>query len=664
MLSQYIESSKLNHAVLKPIRTWNKRTYRNERENTGSMHNANTLIKKPFAAHPRCKKTIAILAIWCVAAAACLGCSKQPAPHNKNYMSEVEKIRKISADVRAYYDAGILRDGKTPPTEELREKALAWFSTMLEQPETISQRVRKDKDLDAEHRNNLLSLCITLENMVLTTREAYRRLTSFDVEIGEAQLRLAKSYFDEINNPKTLIHGKSKPAPDTSKQYTGNRPNILFILIDTVRADHMGCYGYPKDTTPYIDTLAADGVLFDTAIAHAPYTTPSVASVFSGRYPSEQLILKSNSLQKGASLIIQFQKNQYHTAGFSANPLISAKTSFDQGFEYYVTRPQATADVINNEVFRWLIGYSADSPFFMYIHYLDPHHTYYAPDIYTEMFVKSDPGYTASWIEDVLKKEIQYAPDRDSRGFIPAPQALALIADQKHVSISQQNIDSLQGYYHGEIRFVDDQVRNLIETLRARNMLENTIIVIASDHGEAFLEHGHMMHGATLYDEMLHVPLIIWDNAQRLAPARITGQVELSGILPTLMAMANIKEPAGVDARPLLLKNGGHGTPYIFSVTQSAWSFKDKKLISKLSLRTEGGKLIYTPGADIYELYDLDKDRHETINIAGASGQSIPANILNKMAPFRNNTYWESAQPHKDINPEIREDMKSLGYIQ
>ena len=321
-------------------------------------------------------------------------------------------------------------------------------------------------------------------------------------------------------------------------------PNVLFILVDTLRHDHLTPYGYTRhDTSPEIKRWLADpGLVVEDAYSQAPWTLPSVISFMTGRHPGELVgsDLAAFAIPEDVEpLAARMTRLGYHTGGFVGNPTLHAGAGFGRGFRTYYAPPadvtwlrRHAADV-NRHAVPWLRAFQR-RPFFLYVHYIDPHDPYENPDMIDgrAFFM---PGYTGpvagSWIHGIYNGRLKLSdPERD----IPYIEAL----------------------YDGEIRYVDRHIGALLGAIDP-DILANTLIVLTADHGEELHDHGGWKHGQTLYEEQIHVPLIFrWDGRIK-AGTRLAGTVRLLDLLPTLSAAAGGKaDPSwdGIDLLPALTR--------------------------------------------------------------------------------------------------------------
>lgn len=320
-------------------------------------------------------------------------------------------------------------------------------------------------------------------------------------------------------------------------------PNVLVILIDALRADHLGCYGYARNTSPVIDAVAQSGVVFENARSQASWTKPSIPSLFTGLYPIQHGVftgtsekaarIASDVLAEGhVTLAEVFKASAYHTGAFLDNVQISSTLGFAQGFDVYA-EDLGTADNITQRAVEWLEATPA-SPFFAYVHYLDPHWPYTPPASYQEGHVRDAASVdfnSVNWKH--FERQIRSG----------------------ELVLTPEDILAMKRLYDGEIRFADWGIGRLLDLLRAQGRLENTIIVITADHGEEFLEHGNIGHGKSLYEEVLNVPLII--RAPGIESGRISALAQLIDVMPTILDLAGIPIPTGVAGRSLHKLTGG-----------------------------------------------------------------------------------------------------------
>lgn len=411
------------------------------------------------------------------------------------------------------------------------------------------------------------------------------------------------------------------------------RPNILFILVDTLRFDHLTPYGYPRPTSPEIArTLATPGVVVEEAYSQAPWTLPSVASFMTSRYPGEILGDDPGTYgipEKVESLPETLEKLGYETGGFFANKVLHEGNGFARGFRTFYSPPsrpgleaqgqgQPDAAELTGRVLPWLTAHR-DGPFFLYVHYVDPHDPYENPEIVNNRspFEPPSPPYT---------------------GPLTGRHVHGVYTGKIPLEDPEKDTEHLKALYDSEIHYVDGFVGRLIDAIPPE-VLENTLVVLTADHGEEFREHGGWKHGFTLYEDQIHVPLLVrWDK-RIPAGSRLRGTVRLIDLVPTLVNAAGgaggKASPAweGVDVLPAL--TGKAPLPRLAAFAQHmmigplrAAAVLDRKKLILFNPRTP-----YTPGDELQahlwtqdlarlkrvEMYDLARDAKEKSNLAPAS---------------------------------------------
>jgi arylsulfatase A-like enzyme len=451
-------------------------------------------------------------------------------------------------------------------------------------------------------------------------------------------------------------------------------PNIVMVVIDTLRSDHLSCYGHRPEgrpTTPNIDAVAAAGTRFERAFAQAPWTRPSVASLFTGTFAaSHGIVTHKDKLGDFPTIATMLRARGYRTTAFSANPQVSPTFGFDPGFQVFwnstdrSTRASAvvrlwrkvgiplglvaadpdpprrgvrgsTADDVNDAVLRWLGDAVVDEPSFLYVHYLDPHDPYSAP----EDLLGLAPG-------PAVDEEPLYA----SQKLPPFPLEGCGLP-----GLETAEMRELQRRYDTEIRFVDEHVGELLEELYDSGMLgPDDYLVITSDHGEEFHEHQQWQHGRSLFDEMIHVPLIVQGPgipAGQVVPAT----VQLVDILPSIAAWSG----APPDFP-------GHGQD-LFAPRDGDDAFAQRPRYATMwSLRRGQRSLIWIFDEEDATVlaYDLAVDPGETTPLPEAGGAAFAdmrrrlAELFETAADLRRGTTDEV-----ELDAEMTRRLQQLGYI-
>ena len=405
------------------------------------------------------------------------------------------------------------------------------------------------------------------------------------------------------------------------------RPDVVVVLVDTLRADHLPVYGYPRDTAPFLSRLAARSVVFDAAQSTSAWTAPATASLFTSLYPFQHNVdtgfmvtqqlreigqeIRLNRLPPDVPTMPEaLRAAGYTTFGIAANVNIGEVMGFSRGFHRFRHfASDAAAPELAAKAAQWSRGMRAARPYFLYLHFLDPH----AP------YRENAPWYAASGDE---------AADRVAA-------------------------------YDSEIRLVDSVIEDLYRRLEWDR---DTVLVVTADHGEEFGDHGGKGHGQTLYGEMLHVPLIVHAPG-RFAPRRVAEPVSLVDVLPTLRDLAGAApEPRdeGISLRPLL--EGGPSDPERRSLFAHLLR-RDQQ--NRLLHAVRRGRWKYVEGTrDPAMLFDLRHDPREVTNLADTSTALAGHLRTNLRDTVRGSRTFAGGQGSMVLDPETAETLRSLGYVQ
>jgi arylsulfatase A-like enzyme/uncharacterized membrane protein YbhN (UPF0104 family) len=410
-------------------------------------------------------------------------------------------------------------------------------------------------------------------------------------------------------------NGHLRPPPPE------DAPNVLFIVVDTLRADHLPAYGYSTGSTPNLDRFADDAIRFDQAFANASWTRPSFASMLTGRYASSHGVMsKSDGLPESLMTLPEvLSEGGYATAGFVTNYNVAPHYNFQQGFdEYAYLEPQfilgaddaaaklllmqvvrrgierframggrvepgafyQDAETVNGRVFGWLEN-APRPPFFLFTAYMDPHDPYYAHPY-------------------------------DGEGYARAA----------HQRPDPSEADALRAMYDGEITYWDAHFGALMDELRRRGLYDDMLIVVTSDHGEEFAEHGGFWHGTTLYDEQVRVPLFVKLPGNARAGTTVDHWVQSIDLMPSILTRVGLEVPEGVQGRLL-----EEGTERVYAeeshegnVLEAVRERRDFRAY-KLIRANEGNPRGLAP----YELYLVEEDPAEQDDRAEAEPEALRA---------------------------------------
>lgn len=398
--------------------------------------------------------------------------------------------------------------------------------------------------------------------------------------------------------------------------------NFLLIGIDSLRADRLGCYGYQKQTSPFIDALASKSLLFEQFFSPVIPTQPSFTTFFSGQMPTTHgIVAHRGNLSFDADrpfLPEFFQAAGYATAAVDNLADHHEKEWFRRGFDTYLNprEPGTYPDcfLYNRAAIDWL-KQKGDRPFFMFIHYWDPHTPYMAPKKYRDLFYKGDP------IVD-NKGSLDPFYQRPLMDWWPNKWMDRLADEWTGVSGTHiSDIDFVRAQYDSEIRCADDGLKELLGAIDDMGQLEDTVIVIWGDHGEELGEHGIYFDHHGLYESDIKVPLIVhWPGEVGQRIGSLTQHMDLA---PTILEGAGLKVPDVMDGQSLwpIIRGTAPNRPNELLTVECTW-------MAKWALRQEDWKLIVAREKDFYgkperELYHLKTDPGEQHNLAQTEGHRL-----------------------------------------
>jgi arylsulfatase A-like enzyme len=436
--------------------------------------------------------------------------------------------------------------------------------------------------------------------------------------------------------------------------------NVLFLVVDTLRADHLALYGYENGSTPNLDRFADEAIVFDQAFTNSSWTRPSFASILTGRLPSSHGVMaKSDALPDSLTTLPEALKaNGYTTAGYATNFNVAPYFNFHQGFDEYVyLEPEFVlgaddasaklllmqfirqriekmramqdevlpgtayqdAETVNAALTQWIDGRPA-SPWFLFVGYMDPHDPYFAHPY-------------------------------DGSGYARAA----------HQHPDPSEAPALRALYDGEITYWDAELGKLLDGLRERGLYDDLTIVVTSDHGEEFNDHGGFWHGTTLYDEQLRVPLLVKLPQSRRGGTVVRHWVQSIDLMPTLLKLVEAPVPDGVQGGDLFT-----GTDVVYAEE----SHEGNVLESVRELDgTDEHKLITANrgnprGLQPVELYRVDLDPGERENLAGASPdrvRMVTKSLLDQRARAKQNAVIADSVA---LDEDVAAHLEAIGYLE
>ncbi|MEM8610104.1 MAG: sulfatase-like hydrolase/transferase [Myxococcota bacterium] len=490
----------------------------------------------------------------------------------------------------------------------------------------------------------------------LTSRPGMARLTTLPAAFG------LLGVFGVALGANVALGGRT----ETAKQNGATSPtkdgasNILFIVVDTLRADHLPAYGYKRGATPNLDVFAEDAVRFDQAFTNASWTRPSFASILTGRLPSSHGVMsKSDALPDSLTTLPEALKPVgYATAGYATNFNVAPYFNFQQGFDSYtflepefvlgaddasaklllmqfvrqrIERFRASrgdvlpgtayqdAETVNRALLGWIDG-NTEAPWFLFVGYMDPH----------------DPYFVHPY---------------DGSGYARAA----------HQHPDPSEAPALRALYDGEITYWDAEFGKLLEGLRERGLYDDLTIVVTSDHGEEFDDHGGFWHGTTLYDEQVHVPLFVKLPGARRGGTTVRHWVQSIDLMPTMLALVDVELPEGVQGGDAF-----SGTDVVYAEESHEGnvleSVRERRGTDEYKLITANPK--NPRGLDPVELYRVDLDPGEQNNLASESTDDVVA-VTKTLVRERSQAQEDAiAADSVALDEDVAAHLEAIGYME
>ncbi len=429
------------------------------------------------------------------------------------------------------------------------------------------------------------------------------------------------------------------------------KKSVVLISIDTLRADHVSFYGYTRNTTPVLDTLSKGGYSFKNVTSTSSWTAPAMASLFTTLMPSQHDIkhgvCKSGSVygqevldESYVTLAEVLKENGLTTFGISSNPHITEELGFAQGFDYFTSCKFSDAEEVTKTAVDFMTEYKDDKPFFLWVHYFDPHWPYR----------KQEP-----WIYNYAPK---YNDELKRFYHMNLPKVRIAAKIKKGSNILRK----LVALYDSEINYVDQSIGKLIDAIPG---MEDAMIIVVSDHGEGFLEHNSLDHGYQLYEESINVPLIIkYPNAKRDGKKFFHTPCSIADIPITVLDWLDIKNIYHFQGKSLM--------PLITGKVPDEANGSNRVILSELnrfgkdliSLRIGKWKYIYDFKNKKEELYDLSVDSNETVNVITKEPQ-FRNEVRSKLSEWLAIVREPKVKTKRvELDAESVERLKSLGYIE
>lgn len=465
--------------------------------------------------------------------------------------------------------------------------------------------------------------------------------------------------------PVPLVPDADLPNPTT---------NVVLYLIDTLRADRLGCYGYARPTTPNIDALAREAVLFERANAPAPWTLPSVPSILTSTFLCEHgVVVEGQKISPNLyTLAERLRLAGYHTASMYVNDFAGPVTGLDRGYDV-CQKFQEVVDAADVE--SWL-RVRPDKPFFLYVHNIEPHNPFNATERAARKFAKVPEarrerlarmlGYYRRFLR------LKHTGEGRARQRDTTRQQEMLLAGMREAK------DDFDGLYDAVVYEADERLGRIVGTLKRGNLWDDTLFIVLSDHGEEFVEHGGFLHSQSVYQELAAVPLIVKFPRGEFSGKRISTVVSLIDVLPSVFDyFARTDLAAGARGRSLMPLIRGeddrHDAPIVVTTvrenkTKYFRPWAETRGERNIALRTIDGewKGIWNVDLNTFELYNLFQDPREQDNVAESNTELLEA-MFTVARPWYEQCLGSRQQgeqtPIEQIDPQVLKNLAQLGYV-
>ncbi len=467
-----------------------------------------------------------------------------------------------------------------------------------------------------------------------------------------------------------------------------DKPDILLISIDTLRADHVSCYGYDRPTTPNLDALARDGTRFSHAYSPAGWTPPAHASMLTGLFPSQHGAVDENRLHDGVTTLAQILASAgYGTLGAVNNSQVGELVGLDRGHESFHEvwkghgsksivkrgahfalrklrrlsgREDKGAGTTNRIVTDWWTGrVGSDAPSYTFIHYIEPHNPIQPPRAFRRRF--ATPGSA-----EIDQRKMTLVLDNP----------LVCFADD--MELNDDEVRHLVALYDAEIAYIDSRLGELFSLLKRQRTYDDTLIIVTADHGEHFGEHGMYSHVASLYEPVIHVPLVVKWPAGIDGPGVCDSLVQLTDIVPTVLDVTGLRAPEQdrLFGKSLVDRGEGVGHEFIAAEWEGRIPFFLRRTLGEsraaekvgvfkepFTMIREGRYKYIARSGGRNELYDLETDPTESNNLVPEE-PSIAEALGRKLDDWK-----ESAAAHAPekveytMDAEVRRHLEKLGYL-
>ncbi len=449
-------------------------------------------------------------------------------------------------------------------------------------------------------------------------------------------------------------------------------PSLILVVVDTLRADYLGCYGFQGASSPNLDRLAEEGLLYERCFAQAPWTKPSVATLLTSLHPRAHGVLTHHGWfgertgedpsnlhasgetdnasgqpsastdvlpQEAHTLAEALRRRGYRTAAFVANPWIRPEWGFDQGFELFEHYEEQDATRPIREANQWLekVG---DAPSFVFLHLMDVHGPYQAPEEDYRALLDS-PSLRYSW-------------KLDDPAFERIPAYL------RHSPWTQdaeaRDLKTWRTRYAAGVRAVDEKIGGLVQYLELTERLDKTVLIVTADHGEELLEHNGWDHGRNLYDHQTHVPWIVRLPEKRHAGTHLGEVCSLTDVMPSALAWLEVASPPGIHGSDRS-DPAREPEPFAMSIAEGV-----KWRPQVFSLRTEGYKLVADFKRKHFSLFHLQTDPAEQRDVAPREPETVRLLLKELERHIERTSKGALSKEQASISDQLQQQLNALGY--
>jgi arylsulfatase A-like enzyme len=477
-----------------------------------------------------------------------------------------------------------------------------------------------------------------------------------------------------VSQPTPIRNNEAAAHGAITKKKTAEPANvpIVIYLVDTLRADRLGLYGYERGTSWRLDALAAESVVFEQAYAAAPWTIPSVASLFTSTFVCEHQLTHRQKLNIGLKTLAERLKSAgYATGSFIANPLAGHLTDLHRGFDEAVAH-KALDDISRLENVRRFLSRAGDRPFFLYVHTMEPHNPYLVPDRYIARFGHDPTDQMDEYHESMLRYTgFNHADWKAGR---PLGTSDYTGRQDELLAYFKSQEAAVQVVYDAAVLYADANAQNLVDELRRNDLWNKAIYIFLSDHGEEFGDHGGWFHGQSTYEELLRVPLLIHFPDGEFAGQRIDAPVSLVDIMPTIFDYLRRRDLCdscqGQSLLPLLRGSRDVGDA---GVTIPAMRlnridyyrpWQESRGDVNVVLRQDRWKGIWNDDFAALELYDIALDPAEQSDVS-AKYAEITGRLGRKAEAWLRDCRKRATEPNEmgEIDAGTEEQLRALGYF-